>query len=129
MVIVCTSVLLSLYGTMKMGTSIKLYKVWVLKLVTCSLFCSSQSRKWHNWPLMAGGHFIVNEDVQSFGRPNQEDHFDRLYCIYILYRLIRLPLELKVIYLCHHYRARSACTHVQSNQALYCWLANIKFSS
>ena len=33
-------------------------------------------------------------------------------------------LESKVISLCHQYRARPACTSVQSDQALYCWLAN-----
>ena len=37
-------------------------------------------------------------------------------------------LEQKVISLSHKYRARPACTFVQSNQALYCWLANFSFS-
>ena len=31
----------------------------------------------------------------------------------------------KMINLCHHYRARSAYTSVQSNQALYCWMTNL----
>ena len=30
----------------------------------------------------------------------------------------------KVINLCHQYRARPACTDVQSDHALYCWLTN-----
>ena len=34
-----------------------------------------------------------------------------------------------MISLCLQYRARSACTSVQSDQALYCWLTNFKFSS
>ena len=34
-----------------------------------------------------------------------------------------------VISLCHQYRAKSACTSVQSNQGLYYWLINFKFSS
>ena len=34
----------------------------------------------------------------------------------------------KVISLCHQYRARPTCTTVQSDQALYCWLTNFKFS-
>ena len=33
-------------------------------------------------------------------------------------------LESKVISLCHHNRARPACTSVQSDQALYCILAD-----
>ena len=40
-----------------------------------------------------------------------------------------LPESLEVISLCHQYRTRLACTSVQSDQALYCWLANFKFSS
>ena len=32
----------------------------------------------------------------------------------------------KVISLCYLYRARPACTSVQSDQALYCWLTNFK---
>ena len=36
--------------------------------------------------------------------------------------------EPKVISLCHQYRARWACTSMQSDQALYCWLINLKFS-
>ena len=31
--------------------------------------------------------------------------------------------------LCHQYRVRAACTDMQSDQALYCWLANFIFSS
>ena len=38
-------------------------------------------------------------------------------------------LELKVIGHCHQYRARPACTYVQFDQALYCWLTNFKFST
>ena len=34
-----------------------------------------------------------------------------------------------VISLCHQYRARPACTSVQSDQALYCWQIYFKFSS
>ena len=37
-------------------------------------------------------------------------------------KLILILLETKVIGLGHQYRARSACTSVQSDQALYCWL-------
>ena len=37
--------------------------------------------------------------------------------------------EPKVISLCHEYRARLACTSVQSDQTVYCWLTNFKFSS
>ena len=35
----------------------------------------------------------------------------------------------KVISICHQYRARPACIPMQSDQALYCWLANVKFLS
>jgi hypothetical protein len=35
-------------------------------------------------------------------------------------------LELKALSLCHRYRARPACTSVQSDQALYCWLTKLK---
>ena len=35
----------------------------------------------------------------------------------------------KVISICHQYRARPGCTSVQSDQTLYCWLTNFKFSS
>ena len=38
-------------------------------------------------------------------------------------------LETKVIRLCHQYTARPVCTSVQSEQSLYCWLTNFKFSS
>ena len=40
----------------------------------------------------------------------------------------RLPTP-KVISLCHQYWARPACTSVQADQALYCWLNNFKFWS
>ena len=43
--------------------------------------------------------------------------------------IVTLILEAKVISLCHQYRARPACTSVQSDQALYCWLTNCKFPS
>ena len=36
-------------------------------------------------------------------------------------------LEAKVI--SHQYKARLAYTSVQTDQALYCWLTNFKFSS
>ena len=39
---------------------------------------------------------------------------------------LTLP-KLKEISLCHQYRARIACTSVQSDEALYCWPANFKF--
>ena len=38
--------------------------------------------------------------------------------------LTLILLEPKVISICHQYRARLACTSVQSDQALYCWLTN-----
>ena len=38
-------------------------------------------------------------------------------------------LDAKMISLCHQYRARADCTSVHSDQALYCWLTNFKFSS
>jgi hypothetical protein len=38
-------------------------------------------------------------------------------------------LEPKVISLCHQYKVRSACRSVQSDKALYCWLAYFKFST
>ena len=38
------------------------------------------------------------------------------------------PLEPKVITLCYQYSARPACTSVQSDHAIYCWLNNFKFS-
>ena len=43
--------------------------------------------------------------------------------------LILNLLEPKVINLRNQYRARpaSACTSVQSDQTLYCWLTNFKF--
>ena len=44
--------------------------------------------------------------------------------------LILIPLELKMISLCHQYRARPDCTSVQSVKALqnvYCWVT--KFSN
>ena len=40
----------------------------------------------------------------------------------ILYFHPNILLELKVISFCHQYRARLACTSVQSDQALYCCL-------
>ena len=43
---------------------------------------------------------------------------------YVILTLI-LP-TLKVISLCHQYRARPECTSMQSDQALYCWLTNFK---
>ena len=46
-----------------------------------------------------------------------------------LWSLTIILLELKVISLCHHYRARPVCTSVQFDQALYCWLTIFKFSS
>ena len=36
-------------------------------------------------------------------------------------------LDQNLINFSHHYRARSACTSVQSDQILYCWLTNFKF--
>ena len=45
------------------------------------------------------------------------------------YHLTLILLELKVISLCHQYRARPASTPVQSDQAVYCWLTNFKSSS
>ena len=46
----------------------------------------------------------------------------------ISFHLLTLVLlEPKGIRLCHQYRARPACTSVQSDQALYCWLTNFKF--
>ena len=39
------------------------------------------------------------------------------------------PAETKVIILCHQCRARPACTSVLSDQAIYYWLTNFKFSS
>ena len=36
--------------------------------------------------------------------------------------------EPKVISLCHQYITRPACTSVQSDQVLYCWLTNFKSS-
>ena len=45
--------------------------------------------------------------------------------IKILLTLI-LPTP-KVISFCHQYRARPACTSVQSDQSLYCWLIIFKF--
>ena len=38
-------------------------------------------------------------------------------------------LELKQIKVCHRYRAMSAQVHVQSYQAVFCWLTNINFRS
>ena len=35
----------------------------------------------------------------------------------------------KEVSLCHQYSARPACTSMHSDQALYCWLTNFKFSS
>ena len=48
-------------------------------------------------------------------------------CINHVFTIILL--ELKVISLCHQYRARPLCTSVQSNQVLHCWLTIFKFSS
>ena len=43
------------------------------------------------------------------------------YCIFVLTLIL-----LKLITLCHQYRARSACTSVHSDQALYYWLTNFQ---
>ena len=43
--------------------------------------------------------------------------------------LILSLLKAKVIILFHQYRVRPACTFIQSDQALYCWMTNLKFSS
>ena len=40
--------------------------------------------------------------------------------------LTLILLELIVVGLCHQYRARPACTSVQSDQVLYCWLTNFQ---
>ena len=45
-----------------------------------------------------------------------------LFELFIIITLI-LPTP-KVIRFCHQYRAKSACTSVQSDQALYFWLTN-----
>ena len=42
--------------------------------------------------------------------------------------LTLILMELKVISLCHHYRARPVCTFVQSDLILNCWWTNFKFS-
>ena len=47
----------------------------------------------------------------------------------VLNNLILILLELKEIRLCHQYGARPAYMSMQSDQALYCWLTNFKFSS
>ena len=47
---------------------------------------------------------------------------------FIILFLIQLLLTPKVICLCNQYRARPARTSGQSDQALYCWLANFKNS-
>ena len=46
-----------------------------------------------------------------------------------LEKLTLILLEPKVISLCHLYRTRPACSSVQSDQALYCWQTNFRFSS
>ena len=43
--------------------------------------------------------------------------------------LALILLKPNVISLCHQYRARPGCTSMQSDQALYCWQTNFKFSS
>ena len=48
---------------------------------------------------------------------------------FLLRHLTLIPPTPKVNRLRHQYRARPACTSVQSDQALYCWLTNFKFSS
>ena len=59
--------------------------------------------------------------------------FFNLFLFYtVLFNLCLLTLNQpkpKVISLCHQYKARPACTSVQSDQALCCWLTNFKCSS
>ena len=43
--------------------------------------------------------------------------------------LTLILLEPKMFNLCHQYRAKPTCTSVQSDLALYCWMANYKLVS
>ena len=55
--------------------------------------------------------------------------FFKFYLLWLCAFLVILNLillEPKVIRLCHQYRARLACTSMQSDQALYCWQTNFK---
>ena len=59
------------------------------------------------------------------GKNNRKSCSSRLFVSiphlsWCLYLFACILLELKVISLCHQYRARPACTSVQSDQALYC---------
>jgi hypothetical protein len=54
----------------------------------------------------------------------QEDFNQIEKVINVMIMLTFNLLEPKVIGLCHQYRARPACTSVQSDHALYCWKCN-----
>ena len=50
------------------------------------------------------------------------------FCLIVQIKVLNLSLlEIKLISLCHQYRARPACISMQSDQALYRWLTNFKF--
>ena len=57
-------------------------------------------------------------------------HFLEVYLRYhqlpCLYSPCLNPYPANTESLCHQYRARPACTSVQSDQTLYCWLINFK---
>ena len=55
-------------------------------------------------------------------------HMCRTTFLVIINPYLILPTP-KVISLCHQFRAKSACTFMQSDQALYCWVTSFKFSS
>ena len=60
---------------------------------------------------------------------NQSVYF-HVYAVLLKdYNLTLILPTPKVISLCHQYRGRQACTSVQFDQALYCWLTNFRFSS
>ena len=70
------------------------------------------------------GYFEFSELFRQWrGHAYTRKHFTHYLCS-LIYLILTLTLpELKVISLCHQYRARAACTSMQSDQALY-WTHN-----
>ena len=87
--------------------------------------CGSSSSNIHN-TCKVHAQSLLDECPQSVipkVRCFLQNKITRIHChVFTL-----ILLEHKVICLCHQYRARPACTFVQSDQALYCWLTNSIF--
>ena len=70
----------------------------------------------------------IKELYEAIKRKDESKKKVRYFYLVFVITLTLPLLEPKIISLCHLYRGRPACTSMQSDQALYCWLANFKFS-